>query len=269
MVQHGFDVVVRSLAIVSLAWFALRALMVSAGEIARGAKVGPEDNARARGIQTQFALLRRVAQVAIWIIAAALLLMQFELVRSVGLSLLASAGVAGLVIGLAAQKSIATLLAGIQLSLTQPIRIGDYVVLEGESGVVEEIGFTFVVVRVWDGRRMVVPITYFMEQPFQNWNKGDPKQLGAVMLEVDFGADLEVFRAALREVLAGPGKDLWDGETQGIVITDAKERTMTLRALVGAKRFSVSWDLRCLVRERLIRVLQEHPDWLPRLRTGT
>lgn len=266
-VQHGFDLLVRSLAIAAVAWFALRTLALSAKLLERGVTGDDVVDARARGIQTQFALLRRVAQVAIWIIAAALFLMQFELVRNVGVSLLASAGVAGLVIGLAAQKSISTLLAGIQLSLTQPIRIGDYVVLEGESGNVEEISFTFVVVRIWDGRRLVVPITYFLEKPFQNWNKGDPKQLGAVTLEVDFQADVDVFRAALQEVLEGPGRALWDGVTQGIVITEARERTLTLRALVGAKRFGGAWDLRCLVRERLVRVLREHPEWMAQVRT--
>lgn len=265
--QHGLAIFVRSLAIFSVAWFALRALALSARMVEQGASGADVDDSRSRGIRTQMVLLRRVVQVAVWIIAAALFLMQFELVRSVGVSLLASAGVAGLVIGLAAQKSISTLLAGIQLSLTQPIRIGDYVVLEGESGNVEEITFTFVVVRIWDGRRLVVPITYFLEKPFQNWNKGDPKQLGAVTLEVDFQADLEVFRAALTEVLQGPGKALWDGATQGVVITDATARTLTLRALVGAKRFGLSWDLRCLIRERFVRVLREHPEWMVKVRT--
>jgi small-conductance mechanosensitive channel len=265
-VQHGFDLFEQSLVILAVAWFAFRFLALISNVVQDSVGAKPEDP-RSRSVRTQLAVLRRVLNVAIWFIAVALFLMQFELVRSVGVSLLASAGIAGLVLGLAAQKSISTLLAGIQLSVTQPIRIGDFVVLEGEAGNVEEINLTFVIVKIWDGRRMVLPMTYFMEKPFQNWNKGDVGQLAYFTLQVDFTADVDAFRKELKRVLETEGKALWDGKTQSIAVTDATDRTMTIRALVGAKRFSVSWDLRCLVRERLIRVLQEHPDWLPRLRS--
>jgi small-conductance mechanosensitive channel len=266
--QHGLDVFERSLVILAVAWFAFRFLTLISSVVQASVGGKPEDP-RVRSLRTQIAVLRRVFNVAIWFIAAALFLMQFELVRSVGVSLLASAGIAGLVLGLAAQKSISTLLAGIQLSITQPIRIGDYVVLEGESGNVEEISLTYVIVKIWDGRRLVLPMTYFMEKPFQNWNKGDLGQLGTVTLQVDFSADVEVFRKELRRVLETEGKTFWDGKTQGIVVTETTDRTMTIRALVGAFDFGVLWDLRCLVRERLIAVLRAHPEWLPRVRTDS
>ena len=162
--------------------------------------------ANARAVRTQLAVLRRVLVVVVWILATAALLMQFTVVRTVGVSLLASAGVAGVVLGLAAQKSIGALLAGIQLSITQPIRIGDSVLVEGEFGTVEEISLTYVVVRTWDLRRLLIPVTQFLEKPFQNWSKGGVEMLGPVVLQVDWTTDIDAVRKELARVLAAEGE---------------------------------------------------------------
>jgi small-conductance mechanosensitive channel len=212
-------------------------------------------------------LLRRVFQVVTYVVTSALLLMQFEVVRSVGVSMLASAGIVGLVVGLAAQRSISTLLAGIQLSMTQQIRLGDSVVVEAESGTIEEISLTYVVVRLWDLRRMVVPITYFLDKPFQNWSKGSSEILGTVQLQVDYVTDVEAMRREVEKILEGEGRALWDGKTSVLHVTETSDRTLTLRVLLSAADPGNSWELRCLVRERLVALLQKNPPWMPRSRT--
>jgi small-conductance mechanosensitive channel len=267
--QLGFEHLGRSLSIIAVAWTILRILAVGARLVQQGIEVGTRDIARRRGIRTQVEVLRRVAEVAVWLVAAALLLTQFAVVRTVGVSLLASAGIAGLVIGLAAQKSIATLLAGIQLSLTQPIAIGDQVVIEGETGEVEEIGLTYVVVKIWDLRRLVVPITYFLDRSFQNWSKGADQILGTFTFQVDYTADVDAFRAEVKRLLDSEGKPLWDGEVWNVQVTETTDRNQTLRVLVSAPSPGSSWDLRCLLRERLISFLQRQPKWMPRVRSET
>ncbi|MBF5044331.1 mechanosensitive ion channel [Aggregicoccus sp. 17bor-14] len=267
--QGGSDLLSRSLTILAVAWFALRFLKVSAEYVQT--RVSDEsavkDPGRARGLRTQITVLRHVFEAAIYLVGAALLLMQFEVVRNVGVSLLASAGLAGLVLGLAAQKSIATLLAGIQLTVTQPVRLGDSVVIEGEFGTVEEITLSYVVIRIWDERRLVVPITQFLDKPFQNWSKGSPGMLGTVNLQVDFQADIEALRRELRRILQEEAKGLWDGRAQSLVVTEALDRTLTVRALVSTAQAGNNFDLRCLVRERLVAFVQRHPHWLPFTRT--
>ena len=224
------------------------------------------DVGRVRGLRTQLAVMRSVFEAATYIIAASLLLMQFETVRNVGVSLLASAGIAGLVIGLAAQKSISTLLAGIQLSITQPIRIGDTVMVESEFGTVEDITLTYVVVKVWDERRLVIPITQFLDKPFQNWSKGGQSMLGPVRLQVDFTTNLEALRAEVRRLLENEGKALWDGKVVTVVVEDVLDRTMQLRVLVSATPGNL-FDLRCVVREGMMVYLRARPEWLPTTRT--
>jgi small-conductance mechanosensitive channel len=268
--QEGSDLVSRSLLIVSVAWFGLRFLRVSAAYVqTRVTEEGAQkDSGRARGLRTQLTVLRHVFEVVIYVVAAALLLMQFEVVRSVGVSLLASAGIAGLVLGLAAQKSISTLLAGIQLSITQPVRIGDQVIVENENGTVEEITLTYLVVRIWDQRRLIVPITHFLDKPFQNWSKGSTEQLGTVILLVDFMTDIGALRTELVRILEGEGRSLWDGRVQSVAVTDMADRTLTVRALVSAEDPGKVFDLRCLVREKLIYFLKtQHPEWMPVTRT--
>ncbi|HVE82578.1 MAG TPA: mechanosensitive ion channel domain-containing protein [Myxococcales bacterium] len=268
--RESVDVVVEVLArtavIVSVGWYLLRFLRQAAVHIGKRVTEDPVERARARAVQTQLAVLRAVFEVAIWVVGAALVLIQFDVVRNVGVSLLASAGIAGLAVGLAAQKSLSNILAGIQLSVTQPVRIGDVIIVEGDYGTVEDITLTYVVVRYWDLRHIVVPISYFLEKPFQNWSRGEPRMLGAVTLEVDFTADVEQVRKRLLELVEKEGKPLWDGGLAQLQVTDASDRTMKLRALVSAVGPEHLWDLRCLVRERLVSYLAQHPDWLPRTR---
>jgi small-conductance mechanosensitive channel len=269
-VQRVVDVAARSLVIIALAWFLMSFLRlaarfveqkVSSSSAVSGAEVG-----RLRGLRTQLVVMRHILEVAVVLVAGSLLLLQFEAVRNVGVSLLASAGLAGLVIGLAAQKSISTLLAGIQLSITQPIRIGDTVIVEGEWGWVEEITLTYVVVKVWDLRRLVVPMTHFLEKPFQNWSKVSPDILGTAELFVDFRTNVAAVRAELHRILQQESQGLWDGKVHGLQVTECTERTMKLRALVSASDAGKAFDLRCLVREKLMTFLQAQPHGLPLLR---
>jgi small-conductance mechanosensitive channel len=267
--QRVIERVCYSLLIVSVAWFLLRFLKVSANFVHDKVSSTTQDAKRLRSLSTQLAVLRHVFEVSTYIIAAALLLMQFEVVRNVGVSLLASAGIAGLVIGLAAQKSISTLLAGIQLSITQPIRMGDTVVVENEFGTVEEITLTYVVIRVWDERRLVIPITQFLDKPFQNWSRAGPQLLGQVMLQVDYSTDIDVLRAELKRLLENEGRELWDGKVQNVVVIDVLEKTLSVRVLVSSTEPGKLFDLRCLVRERLIVFLRTHSEWLPTVRSAT
>ncbi|PTL78460.1 mechanosensitive ion channel family protein [Vitiosangium sp. GDMCC 1.1324] len=255
-----------TLTIVSVAWFILRFLRLTSQFVQQSVTKQSKDAARARGLHTQLAVLRSVFEATTYIVATALLLMQFETVRNVGVSLLASAGIAGLVIGLAAQKSISSLLAGIQLSITQPIRIGDQVVVENEFGTVEEITLTYVVVRVWDERRLVIPIAQFLDKPFQNWSKGGQSMLGPVRLLVDFSTDMDALRMELRRILDNEGKDLWDGRVATVVVEDVLDRTMQVRVLVSTMPGTL-FDLRCLVREKMMEYLRSRPLWLPTTRT--
>lgn len=270
MLDRAVEVLARSGAVVAVSWFLLRFLRTLSEHLGR--RVASKDHReaeRARGVQTQLAVMRRVLEVAIWVMGAALLLMQFDAVRNMGVSLLASAGIAGLVIGLAAQKSLSNLLAGIQLSMTQPIRIGDNLVVEGDFGTVEEITLTYVVVRFWDLRRMVMPISHFLEKPFQNWSRGTNQLIGAVTFDVDFTTDVEAIRREVRRVLEHEGHELWDGKVAEVAVTDSTDRTIRLRALMSAPGPDTLFNLRCLVRERVVAfVVASHPDWLARTRTS-
>ncbi len=219
----------------------------------------------ARTVETQIAILRRLFVVAIAVITLAIGLLTFPEAQSLGASILASAGVAGIVIGVAARPVISNLLAGIQIALTQPIRLEDVVVIDGEWGRIEEITTTYVVVRIWDLRRLIVPLVSIIEQPIENWTRSKTEILGTVEVHADYRVPVDDMRAELKRVL--DGSDLWDGQVWGLQVTNSTERTMTLRALMSATDSGASWDLRCLVRERLIGYLREHhPDALPRLR---
>ena len=225
------------------------------------------DNLQARAIHTQVVVLKKVAMTAIGIFTLASMLMVFDSVRQFGASILASAGIAGIVVGVAAQRSIATLLAGFQIALTQPIRIDDVVIVENEWGRIEEVTLTYVVVRIWDLRRLVVPITYFIEQPFQNWTRSSANIIGSVFLYVDYSVPIDPLRAELTRILQ-QSRD-WDGKVNALQVTDAKERTVEVRALASAADASLAWDLRCEIRERLITfVQQQYPGALPRLRVS-
>jgi len=228
-------------------------------------RIDVQDNREARAVHTQVTVLRKVAVVIIGIFTVASMLMVFDSVRQLGTAILASAGVAGIVIGFAAQRSIATLLAGFQIALTQPIRIDDVVIVENEWGRIEEITLTYVIVKIWDLRRLVLPITYFIEQPFQNWTRTSADILATVFLHVDYAVPLDQMRTELTRILQASKH--WDQKVNVLQVTDTTECTVQIRALASAADASQAWDLRCEVREKLIRFLQDqHPGSLPRLR---
>lgn len=249
----------------AVAWGIVALLGVLEDWAATKYPVDAADNLEARRINTQIKVLRRVVVVVVGILAISLMLMTFPAIRQIGTSLLASAGLAGLVAGMALRSTLANLFAGIQIAITQPIRLEDAVIVEGEWGWIEEITTTYVVVKVWDLRRLVLPLTYFVEKPFQNWTRTSARLLGSVHLYVDYGVPLEALRAELTRILGS--SELWMGEVCVLQVTDAKEHTVELRALMDAKDSGSAWDLRCLVREKLIDFLRrEYPQSLPRAR---
>jgi small-conductance mechanosensitive channel len=228
-------------------------------------RLDTSDNLQARAVYTQVTVLKKVAVAAIAVFTVASMLMVFDSVRQFGASILASAGIAGIVVGFAAQRSIATLLAGFQIALTQPIRLDDVVIVENEWGRIEDITLTYVVVRVWDLRRLVVPITYFIEQPFQNWTRSSADLLATVFLHVDYTMPIDPLRQELTRILSA--SKLWDGKVNVLQVTDAKDRTLEIRALASAADASAAWDLRCEVREMLVTFVQSRfPGALPQVR---
>ena len=223
------------------------------------------DNLRARKFHTQFRILRRVMTLVIWLVTGSAILLQFDGFRQFGQGLLASAGIASLVIGFAAQKTLGNLIAGFQIAMTQPIRLDDVVVVENEWGRIEEITLTYVVVKIWDERRLVLPISYFLEHPFTNWTRRSAQILGTVFLHVDYTVPVDEVRAELQRLVQD--HEEWDGRVAEVVVLEARPSTLELRALVSAASSGAAWNLRCYVREGLVSWLQrEHPDALPRFR---
>jgi small-conductance mechanosensitive channel len=248
-----------------MGWLAFKLTWLINDVVAARYDVTAPDNLVAREITTRFAVMQRILAASIVVITVCLILMSIPSIRQIGVTLFASAGIAGIVAGLAARPALTNLIAGIQLALTQPIRIDDVVIIEGEWGWIEEIRGTFVVVRVWDLRRLVVPLSYFIEKPFQNWTRAKADILGAVFLYVDYGVPVQRIREELHRILKT--NDLWDGQVWGLQVTNATESAIELRALMGARNSGDAWNLRCHVREQLIEFLhREHPESLPRLR---
>lgn len=224
------------------------------------------DNLEARRLYTQTRVLSRTLVGLITLVGTALALMTFPTVRQVGTSLLASAGVVGIVAGFAARPVLGNLIAGLQIGLTQPIRLDDVVIVEGEWGVIEEITSAYVVVRIWDERRLIVPLQWWIEHPFQNWTRESAELIGTVFLWVDYRMPLAPLREVLKRVCEA--SSLWDRRLALLQVTEAGERAMQLRALVTAANSSAAWDLRCEVREALIDFMQrEYPQHLPLWRT--
>lgn len=246
-------------------WAAITALKIAADIYLRQFRIDTEDNLLARKHLTQVRVLMRTADVLVVIVTFAAALMTFEPVRQYGVSLFASAGVAGIVAGLAARPVLSNLFAGVQLAMTQPIRIDDHVVIENEWGSIEEITSTYVVVRLWDWRRMIVPLTYFIEKPFQNWTRETAALIGTALLYVDYRAPVGIIREKLNEIVKA--SKLWDGRVVNLQVTEAKEGTMELRCLMSANSAPQVFDLRCEVREKLVDFLQkEYPEALPHSR---
>jgi small-conductance mechanosensitive channel len=224
-----------------------------------------EDNLHARRVLTQTRVLARTAMTMVLVAGGAMMLMTFPGARQVGASLLASAGVIGIVAGLAAKPVFSNLIAGLQIALAQPIRMDDVLVVEGEWGRVEEITGTFVVVRIWDDRRLILPLSYFIEKPFQNWTRKSSQLLGAVFVYVDYGMPVAPLRAEVERIVKGAPE--WDRRFFNLQVTDATERSMQIRVLCTAGNSSLAFDLRCKVREGLIDFMQrEYPQFLPKMR---
>lgn len=266
--QHISDMFVvagKILFVFGLAWILIVLIKTIKKQLLKHSDIGQKDNLHIRKLHTQYNILEKILIFLIILIATAITLMQFEGVRSIGISLFASAGIAGLVIGLSAQKALGTILAGLQIAVTQPIRIDDVVIVENEWGWIEEINLTYVVVRIWDQRRLIVPSTYFLEKPFQNWTRTSADILGTVFIYTDYQVPFNALRDELTRLLeASPH---WDKRVNVLQVTDAKENTLEIRALMSAASSPAAWDLRVYVREHLIEFLRENfPESLPRTR---
>jgi small-conductance mechanosensitive channel len=246
-------------------WATIVALRIAANFYLRRFRLDVDDNLLARKHTTQIRVLMRTIDVLVVLITVGAALMTFPAVRQYGYSLFASAGVAGIVAGLAARPVLSNLFAGVQLAMTQPIRIEDVVIVEGEWGTIEEITSTYVVVRIWDLRRLIVPLSYFIEKPFQNWTRENAALIGVVYFYLDYRAPIGAIRDKLKELVA-QSKD-WNGKAVSLLVTDTKETSIEVRATMSANDAGRAWNLRCEVREKMIDFLQkEHPEALPRRR---
>jgi len=246
-------------------WLLVNAVYVLEDFVVTRFKMDVKDNLQARKIHTQFRVLKRIVTVGVVVMGFATMLMTFERIRQLGTTILASAGVIGIVVGMAAQRTIGAFIAGLQIAVTQPIRVDDVVIVESEWGRIEEITLTYVVVRIWDLRRLIVPITYFIEKPFQNWTRVSADILGTVFLYVDYSVPIAALRAELGNIVKS--SKLWDGKVCVLQVTNTTERAMELRALVSAADASAAWELRCQVRERLVQFVQQnYPQALPKVR---
>ncbi|MBO9646887.1 MAG: mechanosensitive ion channel family protein [Variovorax sp.] len=246
-------------------WLLVQAINGLAEGIVKQNPYDVTDNLHARRVLTQTRVLARTANAVLIVAGGAFMLMTFPGARQVGASLLASAGVIGIVAGLAAKPVFSNLIAGLQIALAQPIRMDDVLVVEGEWGRVEEITGTFVVLRIWDDRRLILPLSYFIEKPFQNWTRHDSQLLGSVFIYADYGMPLAPLRAEVERIVKSAPE--WDGRFFNLRVTDTTERTMQIRVLCTAASSSLAFDLRCTVREGLIDFMQrEYPQFLPKVR---
>ncbi|MBO9558515.1 MAG: mechanosensitive ion channel [Caulobacter sp.] len=253
--------------IVLMGWIVLTALDIGAALYMRRFNVDVEDNLLARKHLTQVKILRRACAVVVGLVTVGLALMTIPGVRQWGVSLLAAGGAASLIVGLALQPLLTNLIAGIQIAITQPIRIDDAVIVEKEWGNVEEINATYVVVRLWDWRRMVLPLNYFIQTPFQNWTRESAALIGTAMLYVDHAAPIDRLRAKLEEI--AKDSKLWDGKVVNLAVTDVTAQVMEVRCLISARNAGKTFDLRCEVREKMMAFLRDElPEALPRQRLG-
>jgi small-conductance mechanosensitive channel len=248
-----------------IGWAAITALTIAADLYLRQFRLDVDDNLLARKHVTQVRVLLRAGDVMVMIVTIGAALMTFEPVRQYGVSLFASAGVAGIVAGLAARPVLSNLFAGVQLAMTQPIRIDDAVIVENEWGTIEEITSTYVVVRIWDLRRLIVPLSYFIEKPFQNWTREGSALIGTAMIYVDYHAPVGLIRDKLAEIVKN--SEHWDQRVVKLQVTDIKEQVIELRCMMSARTAGHAFELRCEVREKLVDFLQKHhPEALPHSR---
>jgi small-conductance mechanosensitive channel len=253
------------LTIGGIAWTIIATIRLWADVVVARHRIDVEDNLLARQLGTRVDILARVMIILTMMIALGMMLMTFPAIRALGTTLLASAGVLGIVAGLAARPLFENLVAGIQLAITQPIRLDDVVIVEKQYGRIEEIHSTYVIVRVWDLRRLVVPLTYFITTPFENWTRKTANLMGEVFVSADWMLDVEALRAEIPKIVAR--SPLWDKQFSNLQVTDATEHAMQVRALVTARNSADLWDLRCFVREEIVAFIREHqPEAFPRAR---
>lgn len=253
--------------IAGTAWLVVRAAAAIVESSYSRYAASARDAARVRRVRTQVTLIQRVVTAVVIVVAAASMLLTFPAMRTVGTSMLASAGLLGIVAGVAAQSTLGNLFAGLQIAFGDMVRIGDTVVVDGEWGTVEEITLTFLTVRTWDERRITMPVSYFTGKPFENWSRGGAQMTGTVLFHLDHSAPVEKMRQQLHKILQECEE--WDGRSWSLVVTDTTPSTIVVRALVTARDADTIWTVRCVVRERIIEWLRtEHAYALPRINTG-
>jgi len=256
--DHAMEV----LLIISFAWLMVRLVRVGQEFVHRRVNIKTADNLRQRRILTQLIYIRRVVNIIIVLLAVGAVLLTFETMRKLGTGLLAGVGVGGIIIGFAAQRSLGNLLAGFQIAFTQPIRIDDEVVVEGQFGLIEEITLTYVVVRIWDERRLILPINYFIEKPFENWTRQTAAVHGTVFIYTDYRLPVDWLRKTFLEFVHS--NPLWDNRTASMVVTDLKQSVMEIRCLVSGSNSGNVFNLRCEIREQMIKAISEkYPHCLP------
>jgi small-conductance mechanosensitive channel len=257
--------VVIAMFIVAVGWMAVIAANIAVDRYEGGLNLAASDNLLARKAATQTRIFRQAINVMLALLTLAFALMSFDTVRQFGISLFASAGIAGIIAGLAARPMLENLIAGVQLALTQPLRLEDAVVINNEWGWVEEINSTYIVVRLWDWRRQIVPLSYLFQNPFTNWTRSSASIIGTVLIYADYTLPMDAVRARATEIVqASP---LWDGKVVNIQVSDAREQVMEVRVLASAADSPRAWDLRCEIREKLIAYIRDNfPEALPRVR---
>ncbi|WP_179376902.1 mechanosensitive ion channel family protein [Winogradskyella wichelsiae] len=255
----------HNLLIICFAWLLIIFLKKGKALFLKRYDISAEDNLKARKMYTQINLLEKIIIFIIGLLAIGFILLSFDSIKKIGYGIFASAGLAGIIIGLSAQKVVGALLAGIQIAFTQPFRIDDAVVVENEWGWIEEINLTYVVIRLWDKRRLVLPSTYFLENPFQNWTRNSADIIGSVFIHTDYRVSFDELRTELTHILENT--PLWDNQVNVLQVTDSKETSVEIRILVSAKNSPTAWDLRVHVREKMIVFIQKnYPESLPRTR---
>ncbi|UQA98033.1 mechanosensitive ion channel family protein [Streptomyces halobius] len=254
--------------IAATAWLLVRASAAFVESWYSRYAASARDAARVRRVRTQVTLIQRVVTAVVIVVAAASMLLTFPEMRAVGTSMLASAGVLGIVAGIAAQSTLGNLFAGLQIAFGDMVRLGDTVVVDGEWGTVEEITLSFLTVRTWDERRIMMPVSYFTGKPFENWSRGGGQMTGTVFFHLDHSAPVAEMRQRLHQILQDSPD--WDGRSWSLVVTDTTPSTIVVRALATARDADTIWTVRCEVRERMIEWLRtEHPYALPRISTTT
>jgi len=263
--RYEFTHAVSKIALIAVStWLMTRVVVIIEKILIDKLDFDQPDNNEARKLFTKIKFVKRIFIILIIVIGVSILLLSFDSVRQYGVGILTSAGIFSVIIGFAAQKSLGNLLAGIQIAFTQPIKIDDVVIVEGEWGRIEEINLTYVVVNIWDLRRLVLPITYFIDKPFQNWTRNDSSLIGTAFFNLSYQTPVEKLREKLHEILLNT--PLWDGKSWALQVTDTQAQFVVVRALMSARNSSQTFDLRCIVREKMIEFIrEEYPESLPGL----